>query len=54
MSQGGNKMHFTVIAEDITMGQGELDHLLTQDDLSGEMIVELEEGEGGQADRMGH
>ena len=54
MSQGGDLMHFTVVREDITMGQGELDHLLIQDDLSGEMVVELEEGEGGEEDRMDH
>ena len=48
MSQGGDTTQFTVIAEDITMGQGDLDHLLVQDHLSGEMVMELEEGEGGK------
>ena len=52
MSQGGDTTQFTVIAEDITMGQGDLDHLLVQDDLSGEMVMELEEGVGGEGENQ--
>ena len=47
MSQAGDTTQFTVIAENITVGQGDMDHLLVEDDLSRETLMELEEGERG-------
>ena len=47
MSQAADTTRFTVVAEDIMVGQGDLDHLLVQDDLSGETLMELEERERG-------
>ena len=45
---GHDSSHFTVLAEDITVGQGALDHLLQQDDLANKVIELEEEGEEGQ------
>ena len=48
MSQGGDTTRFCVLAEDLMVGDGALDHLLTQDEgdnLANELLEERAKGE---------
>ena len=55
--QEGSPMDTTtsmVVAEDISRSDGLHDHLLTQDDLGGETLELMEEGEMGEKHSHGH